>query len=59
MNVEKIVEKPVIQYVEKPVVHYKEKPVIRYRTQIVRNPVEFVIIGIVSFVLGFLLGAFL
>lgn len=58
-TVEKIVEKPVIQYVEKPVLHYKEKPVIRYRTKIVRNPVEFVIIGIVSFVLGFLLGAFL
>ena len=66
-TVEKIVEKPVvqyvetpvIQYVEKPVVRYKEKPVIRYRTRQIRNPIEFVIVGIVCFLLGLAVGSFL
>lgn len=63
-TVEKIVEKPVIQVVEKivevekPVVQYVEKPVIKkiYRTKYIRNSVEYLIIGLISFVLGLLLG---
>lgn len=51
--IEKIVEIPVIQYVEKPVV----KKVIRYRNQ--RNYYEYLIVGVVCFVLGILLGIFL
>lgn len=63
-TVEKIVEKPVIQVVEKivevekPVVQYVEKPVIKkiYRTKYIRNSAEYLIIGLISFVLGLLLG---
>ena len=66
-TVEKIVEKPVvqyvetpvIQYVEKPVVRYKEKPVIKYRTRLVRNPIEFGVVGLVGFLLGLAVGYFL
>ena len=49
-TVEKVVEKPVVQVVEKPVV----KKV--YRTQVVRNPLEYAIVGIVCFGLGILVG---
>ena len=63
-TVEKIVEKPVVQVVEKivevekPVVQYVEKPVIKkiYRTKYIRNSAEYLIIGLISFVLGLLLG---
>lgn len=68
-TVEKIVEKPVVQVVEKvvekivekPVVTYVEKPVVRkiYRNQIVRNPFEFFVCGVLCFLLGLLVGYFL
>lgn len=51
--IERIVEKPMIQYVEKPVV----KKVIRYRNQ--RNYFEYLLVGVVCFVLGIILGFFL
>lgn len=56
--VEKTIEKPVVQYVEKPVVQYVEKPVIKRieRVKYRRNSTEMLIIGIVCFVLGLLLG---
>lgn len=55
-TVEKIVEVPVIQQVEVPVT--KEVPVIKkiYRTRYRRNPVEYVIVAVVSFILGVLVG---
>ena len=64
-TVEKVVEKPVIQVVEriveveKPVVQYVEKPVVRkvFRTRYVRNPLEYLMVGIGCFVLGLLIGA--
>lgn len=65
-TVEKVVEKPVIQVVEKvvekviekPVVQTVEKPVIKkvYRTKIVRNPVEYAIVGSICFLIGLLVG---
>lgn len=68
-TVEKIVEKPVVQIVEKvvekiiekPVTTYVEKPVVRkvYRKQIVRNPLEFLVCGVLCFLLGLLVGFFL
>ena len=64
--VEKVVEKPVVQVVEKviektievPVVTYVEKPVIKtkIRTKYVRKPLEYVLIGFVSFLLGIFVG---
>lgn len=62
--VEKVVEKPVIELktvekiVEVPVIQEVEKPVIKriYRTKYVRNPVEFLFIGILSFLLGLIIG---
>ena len=51
--IERIVENPVIQYVEKPVV----KKVIRYRNQ--RNYFEYLLVGVVCFVFGIILGFFL
>lgn len=68
-TVEKIVEKPVVQVVEKivekvvetPVVQMVEKPVIKkvYRTQLVRKPSEYILVGLFSFLFGFLIGYFL
>lgn len=65
-TVEKVVEKPVIQVVEKvvekviekPVVQTVEKPVIKkvYRTKIVRNPVEYAIVGSICFLIGLSVG---
>ena len=64
--IEKPVEKKVIEYVEKPVVQtvevekvvekpvVKVKRVIRYRY--LRNPIEFVLLGIGCFLLGILVG---
>ena len=70
--VEKIVEKPVVveKIVEKPVVVEKiveveitketivEKPIIKRvtRTKYLRNPIEFLIFGVVCFGLGLLIG---
>lgn len=62
--VEKIVEKPIVQLktvekvVEIPVVQFLEKPTIKkvYRTRYQRNPVEFLIVGCVSFLIGLLFG---
>ena len=65
--VEKIVEVPVeveketIKYVEKPIVHYVDKPSIKrvQRIKYLRNPVEFAIVGTVTFLLGLLIGIIL
>lgn len=63
--VEKTVEKPVIRYVEKPVIQtvekLVEKPVIKrmVRVKYLRNPVEFIALGAICFLLGILLGRFL
>lgn len=65
VEVEKIVEVPVIQVVEKivekPVVEYVEKPVVKkvYRTKFVRNPFEFALVGFVSLLIGLLIGRLL
>lgn len=64
--VEKIVEKPVIQVktiektVEKPVVQIVEKPVAKpvYRVKYRSNPMELLIVGGLSFVLGLIIGFF-
>ena len=65
-TVEKVVEKPVVQIVEKvvektvetPVIQLVEKPVIKkvYRTRMVRNTNEMVLIGVLSFLAGLILG---
>ena len=65
VEVEKIVEVPVVKVVEKivekPVVEYVEKPVVRkvFRTKHVRNPIEFAIVGFISFLIGLLIGRLL
>ena len=51
--IEKIVEKPMIQYIEKPVI----KKVIRYRNQ--RNYFEYLFVGVFCFILGFIRAYFL
>lgn len=68
-TVEKVVEKPVVQVVEtvvekiveKPVVQLVEKPVVKkvYRTKIVRNPIEYGIVGVICFLAGLLIGLLL
>lgn len=68
-TVEKVIEKPVIQVVEKVVPHVVEKPVVTfvekpvpkkiYRTRYVRNPMEYLLIGIVCFLIGVAVGALL
>lgn len=61
-EVEKIVEIPVIKYVEKPVFctveKIVEKPVVRkvFRVQYVRNPIEFLLFGAITFLVGFIFG---
>ena len=65
-TVEKVIEKPVIQVVEKvvektieiPVIEYVEKPVIKkvYQKQIIRNPLEFAVVGLICFVAGIVIG---
>lgn len=62
--VEKVVEKPVtqIQTVEKvvevPVVQYIDKPVIKRisRVKYLRNPLEFLLTALISFLIGLLIG---
>lgn len=65
--VEKIVEKPVVQVetvekiVEVPVITHIEKPIIKriYRTKYCRNPLEFILVAVFFFLLGFFIGFFL
>lgn len=73
VEVEKVVEKPVVQVVERvverqvkvpvevPVVEYVDRPVVKkvVRTQYLRNPLEFVLVGIACFFLGLLIGIIL
>ena len=68
-TVEKIVEKPVIQtvekvverIVEKPVVEYVEKPVVKtvYRTKYIKDHTITIVVGILGFIVGLILGFFL
>lgn len=68
-TVEKIVEKPVVQVVEKvvetvvekPVVEYVEKPVIKksVRVKYIHNPIEYLIVGGICFIVGILIGMLL
>lgn len=63
-TVEKVVEKPVIvekivkQIVEKPVIEFVEKPVVKKvaRVKYVRSPIEFLVVGVVCFLLGLSIG---
>ena len=57
--VEKIVEKPTVLYIEKPVI--QEKPVYKkvIRTKYVRNPLEYILLGVICFLMGLLIGCFL
>ena len=65
--VEKVIEKPVIQVktvekvVEVPAVQYVERPVVKkvYRTKYYRNPMEFLLVGGICFILGLAIGCFL
>ena len=50
VEVEKIVEVPIVQYVEKPVT----KKVLRVVAR--RRPIEYLITGVICFILGLLLG---
>jgi len=53
IEVERVVEVPVVQYVDKPVIKKVVKTVSR------RNPLEYLMIGILSFVVGLILGLIL
>lgn len=63
-TVEKVVEKPVIvekivkQVVETPVVEFIERPVVKkvVRIKYNRNPVEFLLIGAICFLIGLIVG---
>ena len=65
IEVEKIVEKPLIQVVEKIVEKQVavpvEVPVVKkvFRTKYLRNPIEYMIVGIISFILGLIFGLIL
>lgn len=50
IEIEKIVEVPVVQQVEKPIIKHV------YRTKYVRNPIEFIITGFLTFLLGLIVG---
>ena len=68
VEVEKIVEKPIIQVVEKvverkvevpvPVVEYVDRPVVKkvIRNRYQRNPAEYILIGTICFVIGLIIG---
>lgn len=68
-TVEKIVEKPVVEtvekvverIVEKPMIEIVEKPVIKkvYHTKVVREPLEYLFVGVICFVAGVLIGLLL
>lgn len=63
--VEKLVEKPIyiekIVEIEKPVEIILEKPIIKkvFRTRYLRNPLEYFLIGIISFLAGIGIGLLL
>ncbi|MGM9603599.1 MAG: helix-turn-helix domain-containing protein [Faecousia sp.] len=63
--VERTVEKPIVQYVEKPVIRtvekLVEKPVIKriVRVRYLRNPLEFLGLAIICFLIGVLIGKIL
>ncbi len=73
VEVEKVIEKPVIQVVEKvlerkvevpveiPVVEYVDRPVVKrvVRTRYIRNPMEYAVIGMGCFLIGLLIGILL
>lgn len=69
VEVEKIVEKPVVkvvekripQIIEKTITQVIEKPVLKrvIRVKYFRNPVEFALFGIVCFVIGMIIGLLL
>jgi len=65
VEVEKVVEKPVIQVVEKVVEKQVndpvEVPVVKkvIRTRYLRNPLEYVILGVLSFIIGLIIGIIL
>lgn len=60
--VERLVEKPVliekVVEIEKPVEIFVERPVIKkvYRTKLIRNPIEYILIGFIGLVCGILIG---
>ena len=66
--VEKVIEKPVVTVktvekivevpVEVPTVQYVEKPVIKriYRTKYVRNTFEYVVVALIFFIIGIIIG---
>lgn len=65
-TVEKVVEKPVFvekvvnKVVEKPIIEYIEKPVVKkvIRVKYVRNLLEYAILGFICFFAGLLIGFF-
>ena len=69
--VEKVIEKPVVTVktvekivevpVEVPTVQYREKPIIKrvYRTKYVRNPIEYVVVASIFFIIGMIIGLFM
>ena len=73
VEVERVVEKPIVQVVEKiverevevpvevRVVEYVDKPVIKrtVRTRYMRNPLEYALVGIGGLILGILIGLFI
>ena len=70
-TVEKTVEVPVVKVVEKtvpvekiievPVIEYVDRPVTKRVVRVIkhRNPFEFLIVGVISFVLGLVIGLIL
>lgn len=56
--VETTVEKPVVQYVEQPTIRYVEKPVVKTVTRVKyrRNPIELLLLSILCFAVGLLIG---
>lgn len=61
VEVEKIVEKPVVQVVEKIVERKVEIPAVKriVKTRYLRNPVEFALVGFAGLVLGIIIGLLL
>ena len=61
VEVEKIVEKPVVQVVEKIVERKVEIPAVKriVKTRYLRNPVEFALVGLAGLVLGIIIGLLL
>ena len=51
VTVERVIRVP--EFIEKPIVKLK------YRTKYIRNPIEFAVIGIISLIIGLVIGLFL